>query len=90
MILHRTLQVVGILALLMCAELAFNASPWSEAGQWVRSRLLYASAGAVSALALIAIGGLGIALKRAEARAEALAESLSRIEAALRRDAGSR
>ena len=90
MILHRTLQVVGMLALLMCAELAYNASPWSEAGQWVRSRLLYAAAGAVSALALIAIGGLGIALKRAEARAEALAESLSRIEAALRREAGPR
>jgi hypothetical protein len=85
MILHRTLQVVGILALLMCAELAWNASPWSEAGQWVRSRLLYAAAGAVSALALIAIGGLGIALRRAEVRAEALAASLARIEESLRR-----
>jgi len=85
MILHRTLQVVGVLALLMCVELAYNASPWSEAGQWVRSRLLYAAAGAVSALALIAIGGLGITLRRAEARAEALAASLARIEEALRR-----
>ena len=39
--------------------------------------MLYAGAGAVSSLALIAIGGLGIALRRQ-------GEALARIEAALR------
>ena len=84
MILHRTLQVFGIAALLTCAHLAWGASPWgSPEGAWSRARLLYAMAGAVSALALIAIGGLGMALRRAEARAAALQASLARIEAAL-------
>ncbi|HEV7455708.1 MAG TPA: hypothetical protein VGN96_02945 [Roseococcus sp.] len=84
MILHRTLQVVGVLALLMCLNLAWGATPWGGEG-WSRARMLYAGAGAVSALALIAIGGLGVALKRAEARAEALQAALSRIEDMLRR-----
>lgn len=84
MILHRTLQVVGVLALLMCLNLAWGATPWGGEG-WSRARMLYAGAGAVSALALIAIGGLGVALKRAEARADALAAALSRIEDMLRR-----
>lgn len=84
MILHRTLQVVGVLALLMCLNLAWGATPWGG-GEWSRARMLYAGAGAVSALALIAIGGLGVALRRAEARAEALQAALSRIEDMLRR-----
>lgn len=84
MILHRTLQVVGVLALLMCLNLAWGATPWGGEG-WSRARMLYAGAGAVSALALIAVGGLGVALKRAEARAEALQAALSRIEDMLRR-----
>jgi len=84
MILHRTLQVVGVLALLMCLNLAWGATPWGGEG-WSRARMLYAGAGAVSALALIAIGGLGVALKRAEARAEALQAALARIEEQLRR-----
>ena len=82
MILHRTLQAFGIAALLTCAHLAWGASPWGGEG-WSRARLLYAMAGAVSALALIAIGGLGMALRRAEARAATLEASLARIEAAL-------
>lgn len=84
MILHRTLQVVGVLALLMCLNLAWGATPWGGEG-WARARMLYAGAGTVSALALIAIGGLGVALKRAEARAEALQAALARIEDMLRR-----
>ena len=86
MILHRTLQAFGIAALLTCAHLAWGASPWGGpegGGGWSRARLLYAMAGAVSALALIAIGGLGMALRRAEARAATLEASLARIEAAL-------
>ncbi len=80
MILHRTLQILGTLALLACFELAWGASPWGGDG-WSRSRMLYAGAGAVSSLALIAIGGLGIALRRQ-------GEALARIEAALRERQG--
>jgi hypothetical protein len=82
MLLHRVLQVVGVLALLLCGQLAWGATPWGGEG-WSRARLLYAGAGAVSALALIAIGALGVALRReAAARAEMQA-ALARIEAAL-------
>lgn len=84
MILHRALQAFGLLALLMCAHLAWQASPWGgPEGGWSRARLLYAMAGAVSALALVAIGGLGVALRRAEQRAAAMEQSLARLEAAL-------
>lgn len=76
MILHRTLQVLGTLALLACLHLAWGATPWGSDG-WSRARMLYAGAGGVSSLALIAIGGLGIALRRQQ-------EALARIEAALR------
>jgi hypothetical protein len=65
-ILHRALQAFGIAALLACAHLAWQASPWGGEG-WSRPRMLYAMAGAVSACALIAIGGLGITLRRQEA-----------------------
>lgn len=84
--LYRLLQAVGVIALLLCANLAWGATPWGGEG-WSRARLLYAGAGAVSALALVAIGALGIALRReAAARAAARAAmeaSLARIEAAL-------
>lgn len=83
MILHRILQVVGVLAVLMCAQLAWGATPWGGT-EWSRARLLYAGAGAVPALALIAIGALGVALKRAEARATEMAAALARIESQLR------
>lgn len=84
MILHRALQGFGLLALLMCLHLAWGATPWGgPEGVWSRSRMLYAMAGAVSALALVAIGGLGIALRRAEKRAAAIESSLARLEAAL-------
>jgi hypothetical protein len=78
-ILHRALQVFGLLALLMCANLAFSATPWGGDG-WSRARMLYAGAGAVSSLALIAIGGLGLALRRAEAQLAETREALRRIE----------
>jgi len=80
MILHRTLQVLGTLALLSCFHLAWQATPWGGEG-WSRARMLYAGAGGVSSLALIAIGGLGIALRRQQ-------EALARIEAALRQRQG--
>ena len=80
MILHRTLQVLGSLALLACLHLAWGATPWGGEG-WSRARMLYAGAGGVSSLALIAIGGLGITLRRQQ-------EALARIEAALRQKQG--
>lgn len=80
MILHRALQLFGILALVMCGELFWSASPWGGGGGgWSRSRLLYAGAGTVSSLALIAIGGLGIALRRAETRAVRIEAMLERL-----------
>jgi hypothetical protein len=80
MILHRALQVFGGLALLACLNLAWGATPWGGEG-WSRARLLYAGAGGVSSLALIAIGGLGITLRRQQA-------ALARIEALLRERQG--
>jgi hypothetical protein len=82
MLLHRTLQAIGIVALLFCAELAWSASPWGGEG-WSRARLLYAGTGMVSALALIAIGGIGIALKRAEEQRAALETRLGEMQAML-------
>jgi hypothetical protein len=82
MILHRALQILGALALLGCLDLAWDATPWGGEG-WSRGRMLYAAAGGVSALALIAIGGLGIALRRAEARAAQMQAALARLEALL-------
>jgi hypothetical protein len=79
MILHRALQLFGTLALLGCAMLAFQGTPWGGEG-WSRARILYAAAGAVSALALIAIGGLGLALRRQQQRLDELRETLARIE----------
>ena len=82
--LYRILQGVGLIALLLCLHLAWGATPWGGEG-WSRARLLYAGAGLVSALALVAIGALGVALRReAAARAEIQA-TLARIEAALGR-----
>jgi hypothetical protein len=74
------LQVLGALALLSFFHLAWQATPWGGEG-WSRARMLYAGAGGVSSLALIAIGGLGIALRRQQ-------EALARIEAALRQRQG--
>jgi len=78
MILHRALQVIGVLALLACLNLAFQATPWGGDG-WSRARMLYAGAGGVSALELIAIGGLGVALRRQQARLDEMREALRRI-----------
>lgn len=82
MILHRALQIFGIAALLACAHLAWQASPLGGEG-WSRPRMLYAMAGAVSALALIAVGGLGVALRRQQGELDAIRAALARIEARL-------
>jgi uncharacterized membrane protein YcjF (UPF0283 family) len=77
MILHRALQIFGALALLACLHLFWQASPWGGEG-WSRARLLYAGAGAVSSLALIAIGGLGIAMLRLSKAVERMERRLDR------------
>ncbi|MCB4823389.1 hypothetical protein [Roseicella aerolata] len=82
MVLHRLLQGIGIIALLFCADLAWGATPWGGEG-WSRARLLYAGTGAVSALALVAIGGIGLALQRAEAQRAALEAKLEEMQSLL-------
>ncbi len=80
--LYRLLQGLGALAILLCAHLAWGATPWGGEG-WSRARLLYAGAGAVPAFALIAIGALGLALRREAAARVEMQAALARIEAAL-------
>ncbi len=74
--LFRILQGVGIAALLGCAVLALQGTPLLGP-EWSRARILYAGAGAVSALSLLAMGRIGLMLRRMEAAQAAL---LSRIE----------
>ena len=74
--LFRILQGVGIAALLGCAVLALQGTPLLGP-EWSRARILYAGAGAVSALSLLAMGRIGLMLRRMEATQAAL---LSRIE----------
>lgn len=73
--LFRVMQGVGVVALLGCAVLALQATPLLGA-EWSRARLLYAAAGAVSALSLLAIGSIGLTLRRLEAMQAALAAQL--------------
>ncbi|MBP0443312.1 hypothetical protein J8J14_00850 [Roseomonas sp. SSH11] len=74
--LFRILQSVGILALLACAVLALQGTPLLGP-EWSRARILYAGAGSISALSLLAMGRIGLMLRRLEASQAAL---LARIE----------
>lgn len=74
--LFRFLQGVSLLALLGCALLALQGTPLLGP-EWSRARILYAGAGAVSALSLLAIGRIGLMVARLEAAQAAL---LARIE----------
>jgi uncharacterized membrane protein YcjF (UPF0283 family) len=79
MFFYRILQVVGVIGVLGCVFLMLQATPLIGEG-WNRARLLYGGAGAIPALALIAIGEIGRMLRRvrlALIRAEA---ALARIE----------
>jgi hypothetical protein len=79
--LWRLLQVAGLLSIAATLHLVWQASPWGPAGAWQVGRLLYAGAGIVGALTLVAVGGLGASLARVRAQ-------LARIEAALERRSG--
>jgi hypothetical protein len=77
--LWRVLQAVGVLGILACGHLAWQATPWGGEG-WARGRLLYAGAGAIPALALLGIAALGLALRRQQdqiAELKALVERLA-------------
>jgi hypothetical protein len=78
MILWRLLQAVGLFATVATLHLVWQATPWGPSGTWQVGRLLYAGAGIVGALTLVAAGGIGANLARLAAR-------LDRIEAALER-----
>ncbi|WP_426954954.1 hypothetical protein [Muricoccus radiodurans] len=72
MTLFRVVQAIGVLALAGCAVLALQGTPLLGP-EWSRARVLYAGAGAVSALSLLALGRLGVLSVRAAAeRAEIL------------------
>ncbi|MFH5925600.1 hypothetical protein [Roseomonas xinghualingensis] len=75
--LFRILQGVGIAALLGCAVLALQGTPLLGP-EWSRARILYAGAGAVSALTLLAMGTLGQMVRRIEASQAAILARLDR------------
>jgi hypothetical protein len=77
MILWRALQVVAVIALIACLDLALKASPLRGEG-WNAGRLLYAGSGIVTALTLFALAAIGLGQRR-------LAERLAAIEQALTR-----
>ncbi|MFC7736524.1 hypothetical protein ACFQX4_11870 [Roseomonas sp. GCM10028921] len=80
--LFRFLQGVGLAALLGCSLLALQGTPLLGP-EWSRARILYAGAGAVSALSLLAIGRIGLMVARLEAAQAAL---LARIEGRAERE----
>lgn len=71
MIGWRTLQVIAVVALIACLDLALKATP-VLGPEWNLGRLLYAGSGMVTALTLFALGALGIGQRR-------LAEKLDRL-----------
>lgn len=74
--LFRVLQAIGAAALLGCLVLALQGTPLLGP-EWSRARILYAGAGAVSALTLLAMGTLGLMARRA---AEERAAILRRLD----------
>ena len=76
--LFRVLQAIGILALLGCAVLALQGTP-ILGPEWSRARVLYAGAGAVSALTLLAMGTLGLMARRAATERAEILERLRRL-----------
>jgi uncharacterized membrane protein YcjF (UPF0283 family) len=76
---YRVLQVIGGTGVVGCLLLVLQGTPLLGEG-WSRARMLYAAAGMLPALALIAIGEIGRTvwrLRTALARSEA---ALARIE----------
>lgn len=72
MTFYRALQVIGGAGVVGCLLLMLQGTPVLGDG-WSRARMLYAAAGALPALALIAIGEIGRTVWR-------LRTALARIE----------
>jgi uncharacterized membrane protein YcjF (UPF0283 family) len=79
MFFYRILQVVGVIGVLGCVFLMLQATPLIGEG-WNRARLLYGGAGAIPALALIAIGEIGRMLRRVRLAMIRTEAALARIE----------
>jgi hypothetical protein len=79
MVFYRVLQVVGLIGVLGCVFLMLQATPVLGEG-WNRARLLYGGAGAIPALALIAIGEIGRALRRVQLAVMRSEAALARLE----------
>lgn len=62
-VFYRALQVVGVAGVVACLVLVAQATPLLGE-DWNRARLLYGLAGALPALALIAIGEIGCTVRR--------------------------
>jgi uncharacterized membrane protein YcjF (UPF0283 family) len=78
-VFYRALQAVGVAGVIACLVLVLQATP-VLGDSWNRARLLYGLAGALPALALVAIGEIGCTVRRLRimlARSEA---ALARIE----------
>jgi hypothetical protein len=58
----RLLQALALAGLVSTAHLVFQASPAGPTGEWQIGRLMYAGAGAISALTLLAVGSIGVQL----------------------------
>jgi threonine dehydrogenase-like Zn-dependent dehydrogenase len=77
-IFWRVLQAIAALGLLSTLHLVWQASPMGPQGAWQAGRLLYAGAGAIGALTLLAVALVG-------ARLVVITRRLAAIEAALER-----
>lgn len=77
MIGWRTLQVIAVVALIACLDLALKATP-VLGPEWNPGRLLYAGSGMVTALTLFALGAIGIGQRRLAEKLERLLERRDR------------
>jgi uncharacterized membrane protein YcjF (UPF0283 family) len=75
MTFYRVLQVVGVAGVIACLVLMLQATPLLGS-DWNRARLLYGGAGALPALALIAIGEIGRTLHRVRRALERIEQRL--------------
>jgi threonine dehydrogenase-like Zn-dependent dehydrogenase len=80
MIFWRLLQAIAALGLLSTAHLVWQASPLGGSAGWQVGRLLYAGAGAIGALTLLAVALVGARLVVISRRLDAIEAALARRE----------
>jgi hypothetical protein len=78
MIFWRVLQAIAVLGLLSTLHLLWQASPMGPQGAWQVGRLLYAGAGAIGALTLLAVATIGVGQSRIASRLDAIDAALAR------------